>query len=106
MSLQEEHQNDAVNVAPQLHTVIYEDEKMRVLKVSVNPGDVAEMHWHPHNINYILKSGKLRFTDPQNNSKEIELTEGMVTSWTQEAMHAVQNTGTSTVETIQVELKY
>lgn len=54
MSLQDEHSDDAINIAPDLHTVIYEDDKMRVLKVSVPAGATANMHWHPHNINYVL----------------------------------------------------
>lgn len=106
MSLQDDHNDDAVNIAPDLHSVIYEDDKMRVLKVVVPVGAEAEMHWHPHNINYILKSGRLKFTDVQNNSKEVSLEEGQVTSWVEPSRHAVKNTGDSVVETIQVELKY
>lgn len=105
MSLQDDHADDAINLAPDFHTVIYEDEKMRVLKVVVPPGQKAEMHWHPHNMNYILKSGKLKFTDRQNNSKEVELVEGMTTSSVSEVYHVVENTGDTIVETIQVEQK-
>lgn len=105
IQIQDTNKDDAVNVAPQIHKVIYEDDKMRVLKVTVKPGDVAMMHWHPRNINYILKAGKLKFTDSENNSKEVELSEGMITSSVQPVKHAVENTGNDIVETIQVELK-
>lgn len=105
MNIQDNHKDDAVNVAGHLHTILYEDDKMRVLKVTVKPGDEAEMHWHPRNMNYILKSGSLKFIDPQNNSKEIFLNEGDVTSWKEPGFHAVVNTGDSVVETVQVELK-
>ncbi len=95
---------DAVTIAPHLHFVIHEDDKMRVLKVVVNPGDKAEMHWHPHNMNYILKSGTLRFTKPDGTNVVVELSEGQVTS-SGPASHAVENIGSTTVVTVQVELK-
>lgn len=104
MSIQDKHANDAVNIAPHLHSVIFEDDKMRVLKVVVKPGDKAEMHWHPQNINYILSGGTLRFKKEDGTSADVELTEGQVTS-SPESSHAVENIGDSNVETVQVELK-
>ena len=104
-ALQDQRNDDAINLAPDFHTVVYEDDKMRVLKVVVPPGKKADMHWHPHNMNYVLSSGTLKFTDQQNNSKEVELLEGMTTSSLNDVYHAVENTGDTTVATIQVELK-
>ena len=98
------HTDDAVTIAPDLHEVIFENDKMRVLKVTVKPGDKAEMHWHPENINYILTPGKLRFTKPDGAVIEVELTEGQVTS-SSESFHAVENIGDTEVQTVQVELK-
>jgi hypothetical protein len=104
MTLQEEYDNDAVNVAPHMHEVVFEDDKMRVLKVTVKPEDKAAMHWHPRNINYVTGSGKLRFHTPDGSVADIELTDGQVTS-SGESSHAVENIGGSIVSTIQVELK-
>lgn len=105
MTIQDQHQDDAVTIAPHLHTIIFEDDKMRVLKVSVKPGDKAEMHWHPRNINYVLSSGTLRFERPDGTSSDVTLTEGQVTSAPNESSHVVENIGDCIVETIQVELK-
>lgn len=104
MSIQDQHANDAVNIAPHLHSVIFEDDKMRVLKVVVKPEDKAAMHWHPQNINYILASGTLRFEKEDGTTVDVELAEGQVTS-SPESSHSVENIGDSTVETVQVELK-
>lgn len=104
MSIQDEHKDDAVNVAPHIHEVVFEDDKLRVLKVTVGPQAKAEMHWHPRNINYITKSGKLRFNKPDGTSIDVDLAEGQVTS-ADTSSHAVENIGDTTVETIQVELK-
>lgn len=104
MNIQDEHLNDAVNIAPHIHKVVFEDDKMRVLKVTVKPGDKAEMHWHPRNINYITGGGRLKFTKPDGSVAEVDLTKDQVTS-ASESSHAVENIGDTTVETIQVELK-
>jgi len=104
MNPTEEQANDAIKVAPHIHEVIFENDKMRVLKVIVRPGDKADMHWHPENINYLLAPGKLRFTKPDSTIVEVGLTEGQVTSSTA-GSHAVENIGDTEVQTVQVELK-
>lgn len=95
---------DPVVVAPHIHQVIFENEKIRVLKVTVKPGDKAAMHWHPEGINYILSGGKLRFTKPDSSTADVELTEGQVTH-SGPGSHAVENIGDTEVRTIHVELK-
>lgn len=104
MNVQDSHKDDAVNVAPHLHKIVFEDDKLRVLKVTVEPKAKADMHWHPRNINYITKSGKLRFNKPDGTTVDVDLSKGQVTS-AGESSHAVENVGETTVETIQVELK-
>jgi mannose-6-phosphate isomerase-like protein (cupin superfamily) len=99
-----DHTDDAVTIAPHIHQVIFENEKFRVLKVTVRPADKADMHWHPENINYILKPGTLRFAKPDGSKMDVELTDGHVTS-SPESSHSVENIGITEVQTIQVEMK-
>lgn len=98
-------QEDAVTIAPDLHQIIFENDKIRVLKVTVPPKAKAAMHWHPENINYILAPGKLKFTKPDGSVAEVELDEGQVTASPAAGSHAVENTGDTEVQTIQVEMK-
>lgn len=100
-----EFHDDAINVAGDIHTILYEDEKIRVLKVVVKPGKTAAMHWHPRNINYILRGGKLEFTKPDGSTALVSLESDTITSSIEEVHHAVKNNSTETVETLQVELK-
>lgn len=104
MSNISDHTGDAVTIAPALHEVIFENDRLRVLKVTVKPGDTAEVHWHPENINYILAPGKLRFTKPDGSTVDVDLIDGQVTS-SPESSHAVENIGDTEVQTVQVELK-
>lgn len=104
MNIQDAHSDDAVNIAPHLHKILLEENDIRVLKVTVKPGETAEMHWHPRNINYIISPGTLAFTKEDGSVIEIELAVGQVTSGLA-GSHAVKNIGDTTVETVQVELK-
>jgi len=98
-------QEDAITIAPDLHKIIFENDKIRVLKVTVPPGAKAAMHWHPENINYILAPGKLTFTKPDGSTSEVMLVEGQVTSSPIASSHEVENIGDTEVQTIQVEMK-
>ena len=105
MNLEDIKKDDAINIAPSLHKVLYEDDAMRVLKVNVPKGSHADMHWHPRNINYVLYGGTLKFTKQDGSSVDVDLKEGQITSSQQDVYHAVDNNGDSVVETIQVEIK-
>ena len=105
MKIQDSHDDDAINVAPELHSVLYEDDALRVLKVTVPGGAHADMHWHPRNINYVVKGGNLKFTKQDCTFIRVNLQDGQITSATEDTFHAVDNEGDVRVETIQVELK-
>jgi quercetin dioxygenase-like cupin family protein len=95
---------DAVTVAPDIHKVIFENDKIRVLEVTVKPGDKVGMHTNPENINYIIKPGKLRLIEPSGETIEVDLTARQVIP-APEGAHAVENIGDSEVQTICIELK-
>lgn len=96
--------DDAVTVAPDIHEVIFENDTVRMLKVTVKPGAVAAMHSHPDNVNYVLSGGGLQFTRPDGVVSEVLLQVGTTLSGAANS-HAVKNVSSDTVETIQVEFK-
>jgi quercetin dioxygenase-like cupin family protein len=96
--------DDIVKISPTIHKVIFENDQIRVLKVIVKPGDTVAMHRNPENVNYILKSGTLRLTNPDGSSVNIDLTEGQVIP-APVGSHAVENIGSTEVQTICIELK-
>jgi quercetin dioxygenase-like cupin family protein len=55
---------DVTKVAGDSHTVIFENDQVRVLAVHFKPGQVAPMHSHPANVSYFLTDGKLKITLP------------------------------------------
>jgi quercetin dioxygenase-like cupin family protein len=96
--------DDIIAIAPEQHEVIFENDRIRMLKVVVKPGDKVPMHTNPENINYILKTGTLRLTGADGSAQDVELMEGQVIP-APVGTHAVENVGDTTVETIGVELK-
>ena len=95
--------NDAVTVAPHLHTVVEENEKVRILRVNVKPGDSAQMHTHPDSVFVILQGGVLDMTNTDGVTKSVECKTG--TSWFAPATeHSVVNNGDTEVKIILIEL--
>ncbi len=98
------HDDDAVSIAPELHTVLFEDEMVRVVKLVVPSAAKEAMHWHPRSVSYVLSPGKVRRTKSDGTVTEATLAAGMVTS-SPERLHAMENIGESTVEMIEIEFK-
>ena len=96
--------NDAVAVAPHLHKVVIDNEKVRVLDVVVPPGSRAEMHNHPANVIVTIDGGVLYMTFPDGTSKEVTLESGAV-SYSPGSEHIVENKSETTVRVYQIELK-
>lgn len=99
----QEH-DDIVKIAPEQHAVLFENDTIRMLKVTVKPGDKVAMHTNPENVNYIMKAGTLEFTNPDGSKQRVDITEGQVIP-APVGSHAVENIGDSEVQTICIELK-
>jgi beta-alanine degradation protein BauB len=87
---------DAAKVAPHVYKVLFENERVRVLNVSIGPGDRTEMHSHPDYFFYALSGGKVKFTMPSGETAELELPEG-VSMWREAEEHATENVGGTTI---------
>jgi beta-alanine degradation protein BauB len=96
---------DATIVAPHVYKVLFENDRMRVLEVTMEPGDRSEMHTHPDFFFYLLgEGGKVRFTSPSGESAEMELPAG-ASAWREAEEHATENVGTTLVHALFVEPK-
>lgn len=96
--------DDIVAIAPESHRVIFENDTIRMLKVTLKPGETVGMHRNPENVNYILKPGTLRLINADGSAVDVELSEGQVIP-APESSHAVENVGGTEVQTVCVELK-
>ena len=96
-------QSDPLVNAPNVYTFINENDRMRVLKVTFNPGDTAKMHHHPQHMAYVLKGGIAKFTS-QGKTQEMNLVEGKAV-FLDAQDHEVTNIGGTVIDLLVVELK-
>jgi quercetin dioxygenase-like cupin family protein len=94
---------DPVKVDPKHYKVEFENEKVRVLRVSYAPGEKSVMHYHPDSVAVYLTNGKAIMTTPDGKSQETPTKVGEV-SWAPAGSHLPQNVGDK-LEAIVVELK-
>ena len=95
---------DATVVAPLVYSVVEENDRVRVLKYSVGPGEATELHSHPDHVAITTSAGKFRFTTPDGDSMEIELEAGQAL-FLEAGNHRTENFGDSEATGFIVELK-
>ena len=83
---------------------VLENERVRVLKVQIKPGEKTNMHSHPDSVVCILNDQKLKFENSEGEENEFELNFGHVL-YLDPVTHAVQNIGKTEAISIVVELK-
>lgn len=96
--------DDIVEISPDVHRVLFENDAIRMLEVTVKPGATVPMHTNPENINYVLKAGTLRLINPDGSSVDVMVAEQQVIA-APVGRHAVENVGPTEVRTLCIELK-
>jgi quercetin dioxygenase-like cupin family protein len=99
-----DYSDDIVKISPEVHQVVFENDVIRVLEVTVKPGVKIPMHTNPENVNYIVKPGTLRLIDPDGSSMDLDLAERQVIP-APVGRHAVENVSGREIRTICIELK-
>ena len=95
---------DATVVDPDHYKVEFENEKVRVLRITYGPGEKSVMHYHPDAVAVFLTDNNVQFTLPD--GKSIDVTNMMGDAvWTTEGEHLPENIGDKSSELILVELK-
>jgi quercetin dioxygenase-like cupin family protein len=95
---------DSEKVNPKLVKLKFENDRVRVLETMSNPGEKELTHSHPANVVYVIEGGKLRITNAEGKSTDVELKTGD-TLWREPVTHSAENVGTTRVHTIIFELK-
>lgn len=95
---------DAVKVDPKHYKVEFENDQVRVLRITYGPGEKSVMHEHPNSVAVMLTDFQGNFTFADGTSKDIKGKAGM-TLWDPANKHMPKNTGKKPYEVILVELK-
>lgn len=95
---------DPVKVAPNQYKLLFENDRVRVLEVTLEAGESIVSHSHPDHFVYVVSPGKLKITPQGKEGQEMETTQGQVV-WIAAETHSAMNTGTTNFKGVVVELK-
>ena len=95
---------DAVKVDPKHYKVEFENDQVRVLRITYAPGEKGVMHSHPEGMVVFLSNAKGKFTYPDGKTETNNFKKGF-TSWVPATTHQGENAGDKPFELIQIEMK-
>jgi quercetin dioxygenase-like cupin family protein len=94
---------DPTETDPDKYTVVFENERVRVLEYKDRPGDRTSPHRHPDSVMYTLSAFKRRLIHGEQ-QRDVELQAGRV-NWLTAQEHSGENIGSSETHVLFVELK-
>jgi len=95
---------DAVKVDSKHYKVEFENDQVRVVRITYGPHEKSVMHAHPANVAVFLTDGQVQFTLPDGKTQQAPAKAGAV-QWDGGGKHLPENTGDKPFELILVELK-
>jgi beta-alanine degradation protein BauB len=96
---------DPVSTNPKNVSVVFENEKVRVLRVHYGPHDKLAMHNHPAVAGVRLTASDVRVSTPSGEPTTVHH-EAREIFWAAPSQHAVENLADQPIENIEVELKH
>lgn len=101
--------DDGTKIAPEQYKILLENDRVRVIRVGVKPGQKTEMHSHPGSgFRYGLQEGsrRSRFTFPDGTTREQQGTGRREARWSQEpSKHIIENIGENEIHNLLIEVK-
>ena len=95
---------DATKVDSTHYKVEFENDQVRVLRITYGPGEKSVMHEHPAGVVVLLTDGHFKMTFPDGKTEEIPGKAGQ-TNWAPAVKHLPENIGDKPAEVILVEMK-
>jgi quercetin dioxygenase-like cupin family protein len=95
---------DPVKVDAKHYKVEFENDSVRVLRITYPAHEKSVMHHHPNSVAVFLTDGKSQFTLPDGKTQDAPVKAGEV-RWTDAGEHQPANVGDKPFELILVELK-
>jgi quercetin dioxygenase-like cupin family protein len=95
---------DAAKVDPKHYKVEFENDHVRVLRITYAPGEKGAMHSHPEGMVIFLSDANGKFTFPDGKTEKRDFKKGFF-SWVPATTHQGENVGDKPFELIQIEMK-
>jgi hypothetical protein len=94
---------DPVETNPDHYSVVFENERVRVLEYRDRPGERTTPHEHPDSVMYTLSAFRRRLHGGEAH-RDVEMPAGL-TGWLPAQQHAGENIGDTPTHVLFVELK-
>ena len=95
---------DPIKVDAKHYKVEFENDKVRVLRITYGPHEKSVMHHHPASVAVFLTDGQSRFTMADGKTQDVPMKAGSV-QWSEAGKHLPENVGDKPFELVLVELK-
>jgi quercetin dioxygenase-like cupin family protein len=95
---------DALEAAPNVYTVLFENERVRLIEARVKPGDSSPLHTHPAGLIYVVRGGQVTFISSSDERADVELKAGQ-TRWREAEEHAAASRDSADVVALLIEPK-
>jgi len=95
---------DSTKVDAKHYKVEFENDQVRVLRITYGPHEKSVMHEHPAGVAIYLTDGQARFTMPDGKTQDVPIKAG-TTEWHAGGKHLPENLGDKPFELILVEMK-
>ena len=99
------HAQDPKAVSPEMYEVLYENDTIRIIQVTYEPGQSDALHSHPRYIAYVLESGSLRVHSRDGGEPQIRVAERGQIMVQEPAAHWAENIGDTVVKAVFMEIK-
>jgi len=86
------------------YSVVFENDKVRVIRIKYGPGESSVMHYHPDSVAVFFDALKGQFELPDGSKQDIN-TEAGQAIYTPAGQHLPTNMGDAAFELVQIELK-
>ena len=86
------------------YKVVFENDQVRVLRITYGPLEKSVMHEHPTSVSVILADGQIRMHMPDGTTEDFEESHGEA-GWNEAVTHLPENLRDESFEVILVELK-
>jgi quercetin dioxygenase-like cupin family protein len=95
---------DPVEASPRNYRLLFENDRVRVLEMTLKAGEIDESHSHPSETVYFVTGSKVKVHLPEGEPMEAVFPDGGV-MWHEAWTHRVENVGSSDLRAIIVENK-
>jgi quercetin dioxygenase-like cupin family protein len=95
---------DPLQADPEMYKLKFENDRVRVMEVTFQPGQSIPEHSHPDHFVFVEQGGQLKITKSDGSIMDADLKAGDVV-WIDSETHSAVNTGSSEVKLLVTELK-